>query len=86
MRDLRPAFSTLLSEVTDELDRDEWADALRDMLGLAHYSAVASPEPVALCKYSVADVHREATTGVPITMPTILDSDPWEHYFARLSP
>lgn len=80
-RDFRPAFSTLLSEVTDEVGEDEWADALQDKLGLAHYSPTGPPEPVALCRYSVADVHREATTGFPITMPTVLDSDPWEHYF-----
>jgi hypothetical protein len=81
MRDLRPAFSTLLSEVTDTLQQDDWADALRDMLGLAHYAANAAPEPIALCKYSVDDVHSEAKTGTPITMPTVLDSEPWEHYF-----
>lgn len=81
MRDLRPAFSTLLSEVTDELDRDDWPDALRDRLGLAHYSPTGSPEPVALCRYSVSDVHREAMTRFPLTMPTVLDSGPWEYYF-----
>jgi hypothetical protein len=80
-RDFRPAFSTLLSEVHDELDQDDWADALRDRLGLAHYSPSVSPEPVALCRYSVADVRREAVTGFPITMPTVFDSDPWEYYF-----
>lgn len=80
-RDLRPAFSTLLSEVTEELAEDAWADALRDRLGLAHYSPTALPEPVALCRYSVADVRREAATGFPITMPTVFDSDPWEYYF-----
>lgn len=80
-RDLRPAFSTLLSEVKDEIDQIDWADALRDLLGLAHYSANTTPEPVALCKYSVADVRNEATTGFSITMPTVLDSEPWEHYF-----
>ena len=80
-RDFRPAFSTLLSEVSDELDEADWADSLRDRLGLAHYSPSRDPEPVALCRYSVADVIREAATGFPITMPTVLDSDPWEHYF-----
>lgn len=80
-RDLRPAFSTLLSEVKDELAQADWADALRDRLGLAHYSPIGGPEPVALCWYSVADVLRDAATGFPITMPTVLDSDPWEHYF-----
>lgn len=81
IRDLRPAFSTLLSEVTDTLHQDDWADALRDMLGLAHYAANAVPEPIALCKYSVADVHSEAKTDSSITMPTVLDSEPWEHYY-----
>ena len=80
-RDKRPAFATLLTEVTEELDRDDWPDALRDRLGLAHYSPTAEPEPVALCRYSVATVVREAETGFPITMPTVLDSEPWEHYF-----
>lgn len=80
-RDLRPAFSTLLSEVTEELAEPEWEEALRDKLGLAHYSPLSDPEPVALCRYSVREVLREATTGFPITMPTVLDSDPWEYYF-----
>lgn len=80
-RDLRPAFSTLLSEVTDELSEGDWADLLRDRLGLAHYSPTGSPEPVALCRYSVASVHSEAATGYPITMPTVLDCKPWEFYF-----
>lgn len=80
-RDLRPAFSTLLSEVMKELDELEWEEALRDKLGLAHYSPLSGPEPVALCRYSVREVLREATTGFPITMPTVLDSNPWEYYF-----
>lgn len=81
MRDHRPAFSTLLSEVKEELAEDKWEDALRDCLGLAHYSPNTSPEPVALCRYSVDDVRREAKTGFAITMPTVFDSEPWEYYF-----
>lgn len=81
LRDLRPAFSTLLSEVSEEVQRAEWADELRDRLGLAHYSANSSPEPVILCRYAVAQVQSEAVTGFAVTMPTVLDSDPWEYYF-----
>jgi len=80
-RDYRPAFSTLLSELTDIIDEDDWAERLRDFLGLAHYPTGPAAEPVVLCKYSVEDVSREATSSHPITMPTVLDSRPWEHYF-----
>lgn len=79
--DLRPAFSTLLSEVVDALERKDWPDRLRDILGLAHYSPSAGPEPVVLCKYSIKDISREAKTKFPMAMPTVLDSTPWEHYF-----
>ncbi|WP_264492160.1 hypothetical protein [Rhodobacter sp. KR11] len=87
LRDHRPAFSTLLSSVADAVESPGWAEILRDQLGLAHFDGAHVPLPVALCKFSVKDVCREWTnsppwqTSTPITKPTVLDSDLWEHYF-----
>ncbi len=80
-RDMRPAFATFLNAVSEDVCHDDWPDRLRDRLGLAHYSVANGPEPVALMRYSVSEVQAEATSGNPLTMPTVLDSDPWPHYF-----
>ncbi|MEQ8480361.1 MAG: hypothetical protein RIC18_06870 [Hoeflea sp.] len=81
LRDRRSAFGTFLREVPDEVESDRWPLLLRDRFGLAHYPTTSAPEPVALMCYSVADVLKEAETSFAVTMPTVLDSDPWEHFF-----
>jgi len=81
VRDARPAFSTFLREVQDEISRPDWPELLRDRLGLAQHQPTGKPIPVALMAYSVREVLAEAGSGIPFTIPTVLDSVLWEHYF-----
>jgi len=81
VRDYRPMFATFLREVASELASSEWPELLRDALGLAHFVPTTGPEPVALFKYRVRTVLSEAQGSIAITVPTVLDSDPWEHFF-----
>lgn len=81
-RDTRPHFSTFFDEISDELAAPDWADRLRDRLGLAHYSAASRAIPVALMVYPVSAVQK----GLPenataLTVPTVMDSKPWEYFF-----
>jgi len=77
-RDARPAFATFKHEIADDLAADDWAERLRDRLGLAHIGA----EPIALMEYPVSDVLKEQADGTcAITVPSVLDTGPWEHFF-----
>ena len=77
-RDQRPQFATLRSSVNDDLERDDWANVLRDRMGLAHFT---NDDPIALMSYPVKQVYNHTGLPNPITMPTVLDSTPWPHYF-----
>ena len=84
-RDARPMFATFYDEVQEESDDADWPHALRDRLGLGHYGyAGGSPLPVALMRYSLADVfsaqasHR-LSTGC--ALPTVLDGGMHEFFF-----
>ncbi len=77
-RDRRPAFATFKHEIAEDLEAGNWAERLRDRLGLAHIGA----EPIALMEYPVRQVLAERRDGTdPITVPSVLDSRPWEHFF-----
>jgi hypothetical protein len=83
-RDGRPTFAAWKDEVRHELAAADWADRLRDRLGLAHYSPAGSPIAVMLMEYRVADVLAAAlAAGWPISFvaPTALDSGPWPWFF-----
>jgi hypothetical protein len=81
-RDLRPAFAGFYLDVQDIFDssKPEWADDLRDALGLYHYN----PRPplseftVLVFRYPVRSVpHFISDTKVrPLVPPTVLDSLP----------
>lgn len=85
VRDNRPAFGAWKDEVVDDLHASDWADRLRDNLGLAHYDPVpGSTIPVMLMEYDVATVLRSAAAnGIrgAFTVPTVLDSEPWQWFF-----
>lgn len=80
----RPAFGAFLDDVETEIDAPDWANRLRNRLGLSHYDV---PErgtriPVALMSYRVAevivaagDVHRA------FSVPTVLDGELNAHFF-----
>ena len=83
-RDYRPAFAVWKDQVLGELAAPDWADRMRDRLGLAHYDPTDEPIPVALMQYTVRDVTIEAASfgcSQAFTAPTVLDSGPWPYFF-----
>src|ERR1700691_796692 len=80
-RDLRPAFAGFHLEVQGifSLANTEWADDLRDALGLYHYRP-PFPKPeytVLVFRYPVSSVsHLQSTKVRPLVPPTVLDSRP----------
>ena len=84
-RDARPAFAAFYDEVQQELDDDDWPHALRDRLGLGHYGhAGGAPLPVALMRYSLADVYSARAQQQPSSacaLPTVLDGGMHEFFF-----
>lgn len=84
VRDGRPVFAAFKDEVLEELAAPDWANRLRDRLGLAQYNCADGPIPVALMEYTVEEV-LNAAKDIPgvtaFTVPTALDSEPWPHFF-----
>ena len=84
-RDARPAFAAFYDEVQQELDDDDWPHAFRDRLGLGHYGhAGGAPLPVALMRYSLADVYSARAQQQPSSacaLPTVLDGGMHEFFF-----
>ena len=86
-RDARPAFAAFGDEVQEELNDADWPHALRDRLGLGHYSdpeGQAQPIPIALMCYSVADVRaaqEEHQLPTACALPTVLDGGMHEFFF-----
>lgn len=82
--DARPTFAGFLEDVADLLPDTEsdapadWADQLRDILGLAHYDPPPGTSiPVVILRYPVADVVslESLASGKPLAVPTVLDID-----------
>ncbi len=75
--DRRPAFVAPFAEVEDILKQPNWADRLRDALGLGHIRATGNPMTVLLMQYSLIRVH-DAHIGNPAwaASPTVLDDVP----------
>jgi hypothetical protein len=84
-RDGRPAFAAWKDELIDDLRVLDWADRVRDRLGLAHHNPdPARPIPVILMEYDVASVLRAAAsqgTRHAFVCPTVVDSPPWPWFF-----
>lgn len=84
-RDGRPAFAAWKDELIDDLRFPDWADRLRDRLGLAHHDPSSmAPIPVILMEYDVTSVLRAAAGhGVrdAFVSPTVVDSPPWPWFF-----
>ncbi len=85
-RDARPAFAAFWDEVQDELNDGDWPHALRDRLGLGHYGhSESQPQPIALMRYSVADVHavrERQPLRTACALPTVLDGGMHEFFFS----
>lgn len=84
-RDARPAFAALWDEVQEELDDCDWHHALRDRLGLGNYDPKdGQPIPIALMRYSVADVHsaqKGRRLKAACAVPTVLDGGMRKFFF-----
>lgn len=85
-RDARPTFAAFYDEVQQESEDDDWPHTLRDRLGLAHYGhARGASLPVALMRYSIADVvSAQETLRIPAAcaLPTVLDGGMHEFFFS----
>ncbi len=76
--DRRPAFVAPFAEVEDILKQTDWANRLRDALGLGHIRLWAgNPMTVVLMQYNLIRVHN-AHIGKPAwaASPTVLDDVP----------
>ena len=83
-RDGRPAFAAWKDELRAELQHADWADRIRDRLGLAHYDPGPNPIPVMLVEYDVASVVGAASRGGvrdAFACPTVIDSQPSPWFF-----
>ena len=86
-RDARPAFAAFGDEVQEELNDADWPHALRDRLGLGHYShpeGQAQPIPIALMRYPIADVfaaQEKHQLDTACALPTVLDGGMHEFFF-----
>lgn len=80
-RNLYPSFATTADEVADLLAEPDWANRLRDHLGLGHLNPV-STEPIAvlLMRYTAKEVRAaRAARTQGFCIPTVLDGtlNPW---------
>lgn len=88
-RDARPTFAAFYDEVRQDADHADWPHALRDRLGLGHHGyhrpgTVATPLPVALMRYSLADVfavHEPRELAFFCAVPTVLDGGMDQFFF-----
>jgi hypothetical protein len=82
-KDSRPIYCGFFAELADDVfadGRPDWADALRDCLGLAHLDPgeLGKPIDILVFKYPVNQVARlagAATHTRPLVPPTVLDGD-----------
>jgi len=78
--EVRPMFAALFEDVAPLLeDRQNWAERLRDALGLAHLDPAARGRPIEILvfRYPVKVVPRLRTLSSrrrPLAVPTVLDS------------
>ena len=89
-RDQRPLFATTELEVEDILAdaTGDWADRLRNRLGLGHYDpAFLGPVDIFLMRYTVEEVIQalENNMGHP-AIPTVLDGGFSQYFFPTPIP
>ena len=82
---VRPRFAAFAEELQDDLRATNWAELLRDRLGLAHLPPTGAfgPHPVILMQYSVRAVVEQSVrqkAAHALAAPTHLDGDPYEYF------
>ena len=89
-RDKRPMFATTWLEVDDVFDdsADDWAERLRDRLGLGHYapSEGGAPVPVFAMRYPLEEVHAASGGAGTPAVPTLLDGRLSDFFFPSPLP
>lgn len=88
-RDKRPMFATTELEVDDIInnDADDWAERLRDYLGLGHYSPLSGrPNEIVLMRYTVQEVLDSLDGAGYPAIPTVLDSNMSPYFFPSPFP
>ena len=89
-RDQRPQYATTLLEVEDILDEDgpDWAERLRDRLGLGDYDPGVGGEPVAifLMRYTVSEVIAALEGQGHPAVPTVLDGKMSQFFYPSPKP
>lgn len=81
-RQNRPAFAAFYDEVEPESEAPDWANRLRNRLGLSHYAAPLVA--VALVRYRVSEVLRDLSgteVELAFAVPTVLDGELNVHFF-----
>ena len=89
-RDQRPQYATTLLEVEDILDEDalDWAERLRNRLGLGDYDPGVGGEPVAifLMRYTVGEVIAALEGQGHPAVPTVLDGKLSQFFYPSPKP
>jgi len=88
-RDKRPSFATTELEVDDIINNDstDWAEQLRNRLGLGHYSPADSPPiEIVVMRYTVQEVLDSLDGAGYPAIPTVLDSDLSAYFFPSPIP
>lgn len=82
-RNLFPSFATTSDEVTTLLEESDWADRVRDHLGLGHLNPVAGrTEAVLLMRYTAKEVRAARVARIQgFCIPTVLDGTINPYFF-----
>ena len=82
-RDWRPVFSAYWQDVMDILPEEpdkapnDWADKLRDRMGLARHDPIYGPIPIFVFQYPIRILPRfkNIDRGYPLVPPSVLDGE-----------
>ena len=88
-RDQRPQYATTALEVEDIFSAGgaDWADRLRDRLGLGHYDPLRSgAEDIFVMRYTVAEVIEALDGQGHPAVPTLLDGELSQYFFPSPVP
>ena len=84
-RDNRPCFAAFKDQLRPDLADPDWANQLRDRLGLSYGPLPTGPHPVALMEYDTLDVIAQSK-GMPgaayrFCIPSTFDHEPSAQFF-----
>lgn len=85
---VRPEFATFLADILPVFSEADWADRLRDTLGLIHYNPTAGGEiPILVFSYPIRDLPflQGQPALRPLVPPVVLESN-WNPAFCPSPP